>query len=137
MLLKVLLIFCLIFALKWQSVADARGRSSGRSRSSYSHRSSHKSSSSNVGWFSWFRGGSSNSNSGSAHSITSKKSVPPVLSHRNNVVQSPSHIGFAAYGNNYQANFHKSQSHQFQPMSHPYQSHFQPQTTGELERERK
>lgn len=135
MLLKVLLILCIIIALYGPLMVSGRGgRSGGRSRTT-SHRSSHKSGGGGgVGWFSWFRGGSSSSSSASSSSSgasSAKKTVPPALSHRNNVAQSPSHIGFAAYGNNYQANFHNSPSHQFQPTSHPYQSHFQPQTTGE------
>lgn len=147
-MLKLLVIFCMIFALHWQCVESrGGGKSGGRSRSSSSHsykssKSSHNSGSgSGGGWFSWFRGGSKTSAaSASATAATTsgggtRRGSPPNLSHKETFAQSPSHIGFAAYGNNYEANFHNSRSNQFRPVSHPYQRHFQPQqpdiTTGE------
>lgn len=149
MLLKILLVFYLIYSLHWQCIVSGRGggRSSSRSKSSHSYKSSksssHSSGGGGGGWFSWFRGSSGSSSSGSnSGSVSnnkpssvstirdSKRSSPPHLSYKDKVSQSPSHIGFAAYGNNYETNFHNSQPHHFQPVSHPYQSHFQPQTTG-------
>lgn len=134
MLLKVLLVLCLLISFHWHCGVHGRGRVSSRSRVSHSYRT-HKGSSSgsNVGWFSWFRGSSKSNTAATGTGATTKsdkKPLPPSIAHRNTYAQSPSHIGFAAYGNNYQANFH---NHHFQPVSHPYQSHFQPQTTSECE----
>lgn len=131
MLLKILLIICVIFALHWESFVSARGRTVSRPRVSHSSRSPKSpSNSSGGGWFSWFRGSNSKPTASTAKSST-KKMVPPSLTNRHNVAQPPSQIGFAAYGNNYEANFHHSRPRQFRPMPHPYQSHFQPQTSGE------
>lgn len=132
---KILLVFCVIFALHWQCVDSGRGRGSSRGRvTSHTYRTNNKGSSSGTGggWFSWFRGGSTTKNNAATTTTTTgaRSASPPSLSHRVSA-QSPSRVGFAAYGNNYEANFHHSRTNQFRPVSHPYQSHFQPQTTGE------
>lgn len=139
-LFKILLVFCVIFALHWECVDSGRSRSSSRGRVTYR---TNKGSSSGVsggsggGWWSWFRGSSSKGNAPTTTTTGSRGAPPPSLSHKVSA-QSPSHVGFAAYGNNYEANFHHSQANvyanQFRPVSHPYQSHFHPQptTTGEL-----
>lgn len=134
MSVKVLFLIALLCASNLLSVNGGRGRSgSSRSRtsSSRSHSSSHSSHSNNPGWFSWFRG---NKNVATASKPVSQKSTSPTFNHRSNGHPvAASHVGFSAYGNNYQSNFHhSSRPYHFQPVSHPYQSHFQPRTTGEL-----
>lgn len=135
MLFKILFVFCVIFALNWQCVDSGRGRGSSRGRTtSHTYRTnkgSSSGSSSGGGWFSWFRGGSSKNNAATTTTTGTRIASPPSLSHR---VSAPisSRVGFAAYGNNYEENFHHSRHNQFRPVSHPYQSHFQPQTTGEF-----
>lgn len=143
-LFKILLVFCVIFALNWQCVDSGRSRTSSRGRVTYRTNkgtSSGVSGGSGGGWWSWFRGSSSKGNAPTTTTTTttgSRGASPPSLSHKVSA-QSPSRVGFAAYGNNYEANFHHSQANlntnQFRPVSHPYQSHFHPQTTtttGEL-----
>lgn len=132
MLLRVLLVLlCVLISMHWQYGVSGRGRTSSRSRTSSHTYKSHKSSGSgsNVRWFSWFRGDgkSSTTATGTASTTIGRRPVPPIVAHRNKIAQSSnSRLGFAAYGNNYEANFH---NHHFRPVSHPYQSHFQPQTT--------
>lgn len=138
MFFKLCLVFCVTFALYLHCI-ECRGRGSSRGRVTQSYKSRGSNSNSGSGssggsWFSWFKGGSSSSKTNAMSTAGSRSVVPPSLSHK--VAQSPSHIGFAAYGNNYESNFHHNRpdrNHQFRPVSHPYQSHFQPRTTGEHE----
>lgn len=136
MRMKFAFIFCILFVICVGNYFVVAGRSAGRSRgTSSSHRSGHKSSSHSgssgghfwSGWFNW--GSSSGSGGNSGVSTTAKKS--PAVSHRTSAPHPSSHVGFAKYGKDYEANFHNIHSHrQYTPVPHPYQSHFHPQTTG-------
>lgn len=133
MLVKVLFLFVLfgIFASNLHCVNGGRGHfsNSGRGKSSTSHRtySSHSSRSNKPSWFSWFR---SNKNvAASSPTTTAQKSTSPTFNHRSSAIPMQSRMGFSAYGNNYQSNFHHNPPYHFQPISQPYQSHFRPQTT--------
>ncbi|XP_031641134.1 uncharacterized protein LOC116352567 [Contarinia nasturtii] len=129
-LLKLCFGFFVIFALHWQCI-DCRGRGATRGRVSTPYKtkvtnSNGGSSSSSGSWFSnLFKGRSSSASKTNAISTANAKSAASFKG-----IQSPSHIGFAAYGNNYESNFHhkRPDHNQFRPMSHPYQSHFHPQT---------
>lgn len=101
------------------SSRTSSNRGSLHSSSSGTHRSSTSSNSnSSPGWFGW-----------SGRNVSPPKpSSPkaPTTAFRNKASYPVrANVGFSAYGNNYQSNFHHSH---FQPVSHPYQSHFQPQT---------
>lgn len=128
-LLKILLIFCVILVMHCadgrgggrggsgsRSVAGSKGSSHGFSTFS-SKDSSRKTTGS--GLLNFLRGGSSSKSSSTS---SGAKIVSPA---------SLSHNGFSVYGSTYASNFHHSRPNQIRPVPHPYQSHFQPQKTGE------